>query len=94
MTFLVRVSLGKAPGPREKADAQCIKFRAMLRQHLPEIDGLSLLLVQDVETGERRVEAVYSEGDRLAEAGAKEALGMAGDVWGVIGKTATRELVR
>lgn len=92
--MLARVNLGTAPGPFEKAGTQCRKFRELLREHLRGVEGLSLLVVKDVDTRELRVEAVYDEGDRLAGAGAEHARGLAPDLWGIVGKTNARALMR
>ena len=94
MIGLARVSLGVAPGPRETADAQVRKFKEPLHKTLPVVKGVSLLQVRDVETQRVRIEAVYDKGDRVADAWVREAAGIAAEVWRVVSRTGTRELVR
>lgn len=90
--MLKRVDLG-SPG-RDDSGHRCRKFKELLREHLRGIAGLSLLKVLDEQTRERRVEAVYAEGDKLAEAEALHARELAGGIWETVGCSDTRSLVR
>lgn len=86
-----RLPLG-GPLKPDPAGYQARKFKELLRARLPVPGGLSLLTVVDEHTRERSVVAACQSPEAVAWA--REAMGIAGEVWAEVAGIDSRRLVR